>query len=390
MNVDITGDIRLLDSQVNRYCMILESGINVNENYYLTGDQLFVEDGNKGTSIFSSIVNAIKSFIERCRKKLSKLFGANKSKVERIEEGIKNNPEAAKKKFKIKFWEKEQKELDKNEKDLADMFYKVKEGTATDEEIAALEERCNQNFFNPALAAGVTALTAAAVVGVPKLINMVKQKKADNTDLDEEYVKEPRLKILYQPSLINDNKTALTDDQIAKFSKLYKCVKNTAQQKQQIVLDIEKAVTKALDEEIHILYGEAEAAADTAAAIAGEGNSAFKSRKKQQKEVDKFTQKSADIRQQREDYKNGNHDTGDIKDRVRNRKALAREIKADKQKSLDYAKRNENWRETVNRKGTEAIDKATFWRSDSRYERQEQNAEKKRARNRKKQYGSGY
>ena len=248
---DITKECKILDSEFNRYSFLLESDDNIINNYYLTGETLFLEadDSNKKQSIISSMIEAIKRFITKCKARFFKLIGSDKYK--QYEAELSKNKELGKKEVKYNPKTKEFEILEKDTKDINKIIEKIKNGTATDEEIERLE---NQVHSHKALA--TTAIVGGAGLFTFTLNELIGKVRKDQDE--KEKILDDDFQFIYQSSLLDPNKHAFSDKQIRQLQKAFALVKDNAEERNKLLLDARKKMDAILDTEMKALLSEHE------------------------------------------------------------------------------------------------------------------------------------
>lgn len=293
---DIDKEIMILESEVNRYSFLLKSDDCIINNYYLTGDSLFMEadDSNKKQSILSSIINAIKRFITKCKAKFFKLIGSDKYK--QYEAELSKNKELANKKVKYNPRTKEFETLKKDTKDINKIIEKIKNGTASDEEISRLEEQVHKH--KGLNIAEVAATAGLGVIGLYELFKLVKNRineKEKITDVDFQFI--------YQPSLLDPNKTAFSDEQIKQLQKAFALVKENVEERNKLLLKTQQDMDAILDEEMKELLVSHERSSKEAKELAEKQIGVGKKFKdKKQNNVDKFKEREARSKYARDNY----------------------------------------------------------------------------------------
>lgn len=291
---DITKECKILDSEFNRYSFLLESDNNIINNYYLTGETLFLEadDSSKKPNILISMIEAIKRFITKCKAKFFKLIGSDKYK--QYEAELSKNKELANKEIKYNPKTKETEILEKDTKDIEKMIEKIKSGSATDEEISKLEEQVNKHKGLSIAGAGL-----ATGLGVYTLGELIKDCK-----IKKEKINDPSFQFIYQQDLLDPSKTAFSDKQIKQFQKAFALIKDNVEEKNKLLLQAQKEMDAILDKELRAL-------------IEAHGNSSYNAQKLAEKQVtfskDGKKEKQKDIEKFRErtgrsDFARDNYD----------------------------------------------------------------------------------
>lgn len=240
---DISKEIRILDSEINRYSFLLESDESTIDNYYLTGDSLFIEadDSNKRPSILYSIINAIKRFITKCKAKFFKLIGSDKYKEYEAE--LSKNKELANKKVKYNPRTKEFETLEKDTKDINKIIEKIKNGTASDEEISKLEEQVDKHTGLDVTKIAVN--TGLGLIGLYGLFKIVKKR------IDEKNkITDSNFQFINQPDLLDPNKNIFSDKQISQFQKSINIAKKNVEERNKLLFKVQQEAEEILDSEL--------------------------------------------------------------------------------------------------------------------------------------------
>lgn len=326
---DISKEIRILDSEINRYSFLLESDENTIDNYYLTGDILFMEadDSNKKPSILASMINAIKRFITKCKAKFFKLIGSDKYK--KYEKELSENKELANKEVKYNPRTKEFEILENDTKDINKILEKIKNGTATDEEIARLEEQIHKH--KGLTIAGVAAGAGLLTISLVKLFDEVKKRQNEKEKLTD-----ADLQFIYQPSLLDPNKTAFSDEQIKQLQKAFALVKENVEERNKLLLKTQQDMDDILDEEMKELLGVHERSSKEAKELAEKQIGVGKKFKdKKQNNVDKFKEREA-----RSNYARDNYDDYHKDKSQEDKQTMAKKLRTEIEGNRRYTNRS--------------------------------------------------
>ena len=326
---DISKEIRILDSEINRYSFLLESDNNIIDKYHLTGDTLFMEanNSNKKQSILSSIINAIKRFITKCKAKFFKLIGSDKYKE--YEKELSENKKLANKEVKYNPRTKEFDVINKDTKDINEIINKIKNGTATDEEISRLEEQVHKhkelNIGGIAVGAGLTTFT------LYQLFSEVKKRQNE-----KEKITDADFQFIYQPSLLDPNKTAFSDEKIKQLQKAFALVKENVEERNKLLLKTQQDMDAILDEEMKELLvsheGSSKEAKELAEKQIGVGK---KFKDKKQNNVDKFKEREA-----RSNYARDNYDDYHKDKSQEDKQTMAKKLRTEIEGNRRYTNRS--------------------------------------------------
>lgn len=326
---DISKEIRILDSEINRYSFLLESDNNIINNYYLTGETLFLEtdDSSKKPNILISIIEAIKRFITKCKAKFFKLIGSDKYK--QYEAELSKNKELSNKKVKYNPRTKEFETLEKDTKDINKIIEKIKNGTASDEEISRLEEQVHKHKgLNIAEVAATAGLGVISLYGLFKLVKNRINEKEKITDADFQFI--------YQPSLLDPNKTAFSDEKIKQLQKAFALVKENVEERNKLLLKTQQDMDAILDEEMKELLvsheGSSKEAKELAEKQIGVGK---KFKDKKQNNVDKFKEREA-----RSNYARDNYDDYHKDKSQEDKQTMAKKLRTEIEGNRRYTNRS--------------------------------------------------
>ena len=326
---DISKEIRILDSEINRYSFLLESDESTIDNYYLTGDSLFIEadDSNKRPSILASMINAIKRFITKCKAKFFKLIGSDKYK--KYEKELSENKELANKEVKYNPRTKEFEILENDTKDINKILEKIKNGTATDEEILRLEEQVHKH--KGLTMAGLAAGAGLAVYTLNKLFHEVRKKQDE-----KEKITEQDFQFIYQPSLLDPNKNVFSDDQIRQFQKTFALVKDNIEERNKLLLDARQKLDSIFDTEMKTLLNEHEKTSKDAKEYAEKQLTVGKKAKNKKEElVNKFKEREERNKDYQDNYETDHKDKSDEE-----KQKMAKELRTEIEGNRRYTNRS--------------------------------------------------
>lgn len=355
---DISKEIRILDSEINRYSFLLESDESTIDNYYLTGDSLFIEadDSNKRPSILASMINAIKRFITKCKAKFFKLIGSDKYK--KYEKELSENKELANKEVKYNPRTKEFEILENDTKDINKILEKIKNGTATDEEILRLEEQVHKH--KGLTMAGLAAGAGMVTMTLSKLFD--KAKKRQN---EKEKLIDADLQFIYQPSLLDPNKTAFSDERIKQLQKAFALVKENVEERNKLLLKTQQDMDAILDEEMKELLVSHEQSSKEAKELAEKQIGVGKKFKdKKQNNVDKFKEREARSNDARDNYDDYYKDKSQ-----EDKQTMAKKLRDEMEDNKKYTDKS------LKNRASNAVDHIVY-RTDYKYQKREEKKNK--------------
>lgn len=355
---DISKEIRMLDSEISRYSFLLESDDTAIDNYYLTGDGLFMEadNSNKKPSILTSMINAIKRFITKCKAKFFKLIGSDKYKE--YEEELSKNKELANKQVKYNPRTKEFEVINNDTKDINEIINKIKNGTATDEEISRLEEQIHKH--KGLTIAGVAAGAGLLTISLVKLFDEVKKRQNEKEKLTD-----TDLQFIYQPSLLDPNKTAFSDEQIKQLQKAFALAKENVEERNKLLLKTQQDMDAILDEEMKELLVSHEQSSKEAKELAEKQIGVGKKFKdKKQNNVDKFKEREA-----RSNYARDNYDDYHKDKSQEDKQTMAKKLRDEMEDNKKYTDKS------LKNRAANAVDHIVY-RTDYKYQKREEKKNK--------------
>ena len=372
---NISKEIRILDSEINRYSFLLESDNNIIDKYHLTGDTLFMEanNSNKKQSILSSIINAIKRFITKCKAKFFKLIGSDKYKE--YEKELSENKKLANKEVKYNPRTKEFDVINKDTKDINEIINKIKNGTATDEEISRLEEQVHKhkelNIGGIAVGAGLTTFT------LYQLFSEVKKRQNE-----KEKITDADFQFIYQPSLLDPNKTAFSDEQIRQLQKAFAIAKENIEERNSLLLKTQQDMDAILDSEMkELLSAHAESSYDARKLAEKQVGIGKKFKENKNNDINKFRNQHISSDNQLNNYDN------DIKNKSNTEKQnIARKLRNEIDENDDYM-HSKSLKQNLKDKANVAADHIIYhadYKQEKEKEREEAKERKKKEKERKR------
>lgn len=320
---DISKECKILDSEINRYSFLLECDDSIIDNYYLTGDSLFFEsEDDKKVSPLRAMIEAIKRFITKCKARFFKLIGSDKYKE--YEKELSENKELANKEVKFNSRKKEFEILEKDTKDANNVIEKIKNGTATDEDIEKLEKQISSHKGLAIL--GIVGGVGATVTVGELIKNFGPSQKKEEEKIDDDF------KFILQPSLLDPNKTLFSDKQIQQFKKAIAAVKDNIEERNKLLLKTHEEANSILDRELKSLLKVHGDTSYDGQKLAEKQLTVTKNQKTtKQHDIEKFKERTA-----RSDFARDNYDTYHKDKSDDEKQEMAKKLRSEIADSEDY------------------------------------------------------